>query len=250
MKEFGKVRGFYKIVKAAIPAIRKRKKLNKIKENGDNNAEKQLIAEMTHIWAEKVIDDFEVKLNVHGEENIPKEGPVVYVMNHQGYFDIFAMFALIPHQFCFVAKKEWSKIPVFKGCIEMTRGIFIDRGNPREIGKTMKQGKEYLDDGFSLAIFPEGTRSHRHEMAELKHGSFKLATRSGVPIVPVCIDGAYKVYEEKDKFVTGQTIDVFFHEPIPTAGVDRTELNVIPNRVEKLFEDDLNKDGELNNCAK
>ena len=244
MKEYGKVKGFYLLSRDALRAVKFKKVIDKARKEGNLEAEKKASFDLTRTWAEGIFRDFDVKLNIHGEENIPQSGPVVYVMNHQGYFDIFAMFYAVPHQLCFIAKKEWEKIPILSGCIRSCRGVFIDRGNPRAIVETMKTGREYLEQGFSLGIFPEGTRSRKHEMSELKAGSFKLATRAGVPVVPVCIDGAYKVYEEKDKFVTGQTIDITFHEAIPTAGKSRDELNAIPQRVRELLKADLAKGAE------
>ena len=99
-----------------------------------------------------------------------------------------------------------SKIPIFGKWVTRIRGIYIHRGDARASLKTINEGVEYLKQGFSLVIFPEGTRSRSSAMAEFKHGSFKLATKARVPIVPVTLNGGYHTYEETGKVTKGMPI--------------------------------------------
>ena len=98
--------------------------------------------------------------HVYGEENIPSEGPVCYVSNHQGYCDIPCYFtALRKIQFGFVAKDDLEKVPKYGDWIKRVRSSMIKRGDPRASLKAILEGIEYIEQGFSMLIFPEGTRA-------------------------------------------------------------------------------------------
>jgi len=239
MAEIGKIRGFAYIVWQGVRLKPKAKAIDKAREAHDVEAEKRIIHEITSYWGKKVMDHFDVHVEIVNPENIPEDGPVVYIGNHQSYFDMFSLFSIIPHQFNFIAKMEWAKIPLFGHFIEQTRGILLDRGNLRQAVQVFNEGTEYLKEGFSMAVFPEGTRSKGKGLGELKAGTFKLATKAEVPIVPVSIDGSYKIFEEKGKFVTGQTITFTFHDQIPTKGMTHDEICALPSRMKEIFKEDL-----------
>ena len=119
------------------------------------------------------------------------------------------------------------------------QGVFIKRGETREGLKAIKEGAEKLKNGYSLIIFPEGTRSHCSDMADFKPGSFKLATKAGVPIVPVTINGSYHMFEDRDVITNGAVIDVIVHPAIETAGMSRGDQNQLPERVEQIVRNGL-----------
>ena len=105
--------------------------------------------------------------------------------------------------------------------------------------QTINDGAELLKQGFSLVIFPEGTRSHCAEMGEFKAGSLKLATKAKVPIVPVTISGTYHFFEETGAITWGVHVDVIIHEPIDTANLSRAELAELPEKVEGTIRNGL-----------
>ena len=88
-------------------------------------------------------------------------------------------------------------------------------------------------------IFPEGTRSRSSEIGEFKAGSFKLATKARVPIVPVTIDGGYKTFEETGAMTKGVHIDFMVHPAIETAGLSRQELAGLHEKVEDIVRSGL-----------
>ena len=149
------------------------------REAGDNEKERELIAYWTALWVDRVIDIFDLTVNISGKENVPDNGPCVFISNHEGYGDIVVLFkALEGRQIGFIAKDALENVPYFGKWIKAIRGVFIKRGNTREALKSIQAGVDTLKDGFSLVIFPEGTRSRGPRMAEFKAGSFKLATKS------------------------------------------------------------------------
>ena len=139
------------------------------------------------------------------------------------------------HQVAFIAKDSLGKIPIFGKWVLRIRGIYIHRGDARASLKTINEGVDYLKQGFSLVIFPEGTRSQSSELGEFKPGSFKLATKSRVPVVPVTLNGGYHTFEERGAVTKGCHIDFMVHEPILTKDMSRQELAELPHRVEEII---------------
>lgn len=149
---------------------------------------------------------------VKGLENIP-EGPCVFVSNHQAIFDVFLLISNIDKQFGFVAKKEIRSYPFIGFWINAMHSVFIDRSSLREGMKSINEGVERIRDGYSLVIFPEGTRSLGTEMLPFHRGSMKLALKSGAPIVPITLDGTYKVLETGNQ-VRGHVMNLIIHKPV------------------------------------
>lgn len=219
-----------------------RSKIKKAKTAGNQAEEARLIAEVTARWSAYVSKHFDIRYEVIGKENLPK-GPCVFIANHQAYFDIMALlYAVSGKQTGFIAKNEFSKVPLLGKWIHTIRGLFIKRGNVRESLKVINQGADLIDHGFSLVIFPEGTRSQKHEMADFKPGSFKLASKAKAPVVPVVIDGTYKVFEQKKRVSKGETVKVTILPAIDTASLDRKALAALPNQIEEAIKEHLASD--------
>ena len=215
------------------------KAIQEARAEGDTEKEINLIAYSTKIWVNEFIEAFDLDVNVKGRENIP-DGPCVVISNHQAYADIIIIIkALEGKQVGFIAKENLTKVPYVGKWIEATRGIFIKRGNPRESLKSIREGVDYLKQGFSIAIFPEGTRSRSSEMAHFKSGSFKLATKAKVPILPITLNNSYKTFEEKGKFTGGVHMDVIIHPPIETKDLSRKEISELHGQVENIIRDSL-----------
>ncbi|MHC1721528.1 MAG: lysophospholipid acyltransferase family protein [Clostridiaceae bacterium] len=154
----------------------------------------------------------ESKLEIKGLENIPKE-PCVFVSNHQAIFDTILLVSNIDKQVGFIAKKELEHTPFIGFWIKAIHSVFIDRSNVREGMKAINEGVERIKEGYSLIIFPEGTRSLSSEMGGFKKGSMKLAIKAGAPIVPVTIDGTYRVLETGNH-MKGNLLKMTVHKPI------------------------------------
>ena len=232
MKFFGNVTNGAKLMKSVHVFNKRIKDIEAAKARGDYEEERRIIAEATGIWVNNVIKLLDMHINIKGRENIP-EGPCVFFSNHQGYADIPTFFkACEGKQIGFIAKDSLAKAPYFGKWIRNIRGIFITRGDTRESLKSFRTGVDYLKDGFSLVIFPEGTRSQGGPMREFKAGSFKLATKAKVPVVPVTINGSYHLVEETGIITKGVHIDIVIHPAIPTAGMERSEMVKLHETVE------------------
>ncbi len=207
----------------------------RLREYGDVVAEQELILKESGKWAEATSEILGINYEISGEENIPKTGPVFVYANHQSLADILAIYYLFRNHFQigFISKDEWRKLGPLANAIEYTRSLFLIRDNSREAIKLIGEAKELLEQGFSLAIFPEGTRSQRHEMSEFKTASFKFAEKANVPILPITLDGGYRVFEEKGSFVSGQTIKITVHPLFHIEEMDKAEKKIAYQKIEE-----------------
>ncbi len=219
-----------------------RKRIDKAIAAGDMDAERQVIFEVGQLWSNNIIDYLKLDINVVNPENLPKEGPAVYVANHQSYSDVLPFLNVLNHQTGFIAKDSLEKIPVFGDWVKRIRGLFIKRGDARTSLGTINEGAELVKKGYSLVIFPEGTRSHSNEMADFKPGALKLATKAKAVVVPVTLRNSYKVFEETGKAAKNVKMDFIVHEPIDTAKLDRKELASLGQRVEDIVRSGLEQD--------
>lgn len=233
MKIFRNIPNGFKLFRTVGVLNYYQKDILALKDAGEKEKERELIALSTGKWADKVIKTFDITVNVRGRENLPESGPCVYISNHEGYGDIPVMFkALEGRQIGFVAKDTLEKVPYFGKWIAAIHGVFIKRGETREALKSMQEGVHLLKDGYSLVIFPEGTRHHTAGMGTFKPGAFKLAVKSKAPIVPISINGTRHLFEDRDVITSGAVVDVVIHPPVATEGLDRHELTNIPHIVE------------------
>ena len=220
--------------------IRRYKKLiERLKQEGRKEEQRQAIAEVCHIWSDKVAKHFKTNIKVINPENLPEEGPCVYVSNHQSYADILVLLNVIKHQTGFIAKEELASIPVFSKWILRIGSLFILRGDARESLKTISEGVDMIKDGYSLVIFPEGTRSRGGQMGEFKPGSLKLATKAKTVVVPLTINGSYKMYEEPGQITKNVTIEITVHKPVDTSQMDRKELAGLSEVLEETIKNAL-----------
>ena len=186
-------------------------------------------------WANKIIKNSGAKINVIGQENIPDEA-VLFVANHQSGFDIAIFLGCIEKNKGYISKPSIFKIPFIKNWMDELRCVSISQTDVRQGAKAILEGIAVLKDGYSMVIFPEGTRSLDGTMRDFKAGSFKLATKSKVPIVPVTIDGAINVLGKKDVLVKPSEVNVTIHPPVYTKDLDREGEVALPGIVKAAIE--------------
>ncbi|MGL5352959.1 MAG: lysophospholipid acyltransferase family protein [Clostridium sp.] len=224
---------FFLSIPLTIPTLLKVKRLEKAGKIEEKNA---LVHKFTTNWAKKLLKILDIKVNVHGIENLPKDKNVLFVGNHQGNFDIPIYMSYIDVPKGFVAKIELTKIAGIKTWMEYMNCIFMDRSSIRKAGEAIVTGIKSLKSGNSLVIFPEGTRSRGNKMGDFKAGSFKLATKSKTPIVPVTMSGSYKIMEgNANKHLTTANIDLYIHPIIETANLSKEEQDALPEMVKSII---------------
>lgn len=123
-----------------------------------------------------------------GAENLPGEGAIL-VANHQSLVDIPLLLAAFDREIRFLAKHELGRVPVFGRSMRAAGNLFVDREDPRDAVRVIREAGAAMRRGEMIVIFPEGTRSADGSLGEFKPGAFFIARKTGAPLVPVCIGG-------------------------------------------------------------
>ncbi|MDS1029128.1 lysophospholipid acyltransferase family protein [Bacillota bacterium LX-D] len=186
-------------------------------------------------WARSLVNLTGSKVTVTGAENIPSQGSVVFISNHQGNFDIPILLGFIDKPKAFIAKKELKKMPFISSWMRYMNCIFMDRSSARAGLKAIQEGIAVLRKGYSLVIFPEGTRSRGNQIGEFKPGSFKLALKAGVPIVPVTIKGSYNIMETNGWMIKPANVQVIISEPVSITNLSKEETDRLPEKVKNII---------------
>ena len=148
-------------------------------------------------WAFKVILFISgVKLTVKGDENIPKDQPVLYIGNHRSYFDIIITYSRCPDLTGYISKDLLEKIPILSIWMKRLYCLFLNRTDLKQGLKTILTGIDYVKQGISMCIFPEGTRNTTDQpLLPFKAGSLKIADKTNCPIVPMALTNSADIME-------------------------------------------------------
>lgn len=179
-----------------------------------------------------------IKLTVIGEENVPKDQAVLYIGNHRSYFDIVLTYARCPNLTGYVAKKEMLKIPLLSRWMKFLYCLFLDRSDLKAGLKTILTAIDYVKNGISIMIFPEGTRGRTGSELDLlpfHEGSFKIATKTGCPIIPVCITGSSAVFEDHIPFIKPAHVTIEYGAPIDPKSLSKEDQKFIGKYVQNLM---------------
>lgn len=211
---------------ALVALIPKMRTAQRKKAAGDADA-KAYIDKYVCQWAGTLVKLAGVTVTVRGRENIPAGRSAVFTPNHQGDYDIPLMLLYLDEPHGLVAKVETKKIPLVRTWMELLDCVFIDRDSPRKAMEAMRQAQTMLEQGKSMVVFPEGTRSRGDQMNEFKAGAFRMACKAGAPVVPVAIDGSYKIMEANHNLMKPAHVTITILPPIETAGMDRAAQHAL-----------------------
>lgn len=187
-----------------------------------------------------------VETIVIGEENIPDE-PVLYVGNHRSYFDVLLTYSRCPRLTGYVAKKEMEHIPSLSIWMRNLYCLFLDRDNPKEGLKTILTAIDYIKQGVSICIFPEGTRNQGEELTLLpfKEGAFKIATKTGCPIIPIAMNNTAAMYEAHKPRLKKARVVIEYGAPIDPKTLDKEDLKHIGAYTAGIIQETLKKNARL-----
>ncbi len=185
------------------------------------------------------------KLTVIGEENVPKDTPVLYVANHLSFFDIIVTYTRVPRLTGYVAKKSVAKVPVLNLWMERVHCLFLDRDNIKEGMKTILAAIEKVKAGISIFIFPEGTRSKTGVLGEFKGGSFKIAEKTGCPIIPVTLVNTSAAFEDHFPWVKKAHVVVEYGTPVDMKALDPEARKHVAGYVQGIIEETYQKNRRI-----
>lgn len=198
-------------------------------------------------WAFNVILKIAgVEVTVIGEENVPDE-PVLFIGNHRSYFDILLTYSRCKRLTGYVAKKEMLRYPILRDWMKRLYCLFLNRDNPKEGLKTILQAIDYVKNGISICIFPEGTRNDGEELSMLPfhNGSFKIAEKSGCAIVPMCLNNTSAIFESHLPFVRKTHVVLEYGKPFYMKDLDKETKKHIGEYCQNIIQETIHKNQAL-----
>lgn len=181
-----------------------------------------------------------VRIDVHGLDNLPEKNGFMFFPNHQGLYDVLAIIEACPRPFSVVAKKEIGNIPFLKQVFACMKAYMLDREDVRQamqviidVTKEVKKGRNYL-------IFAEGTRSKKgNKIGNFKGGSFKSATKAQCPIVPVALIDSFKPLDTNS--IRPVTVQVHFMKPLYYEEYKNMKTTEIASVVQQRIQETIDK---------
>ena len=181
-----------------------------------------------------------IRLEVIGKENIPAEGPCLFIGNHRSYLDVVLGYPQLPRLTGFVAKSDFEKVPILPIWMRRLYCQFLIKDDLKQNLQAILNAIENVKEGIPMFIYPEGMRNTGEDetrLLEFHEGSFKIATRTGCPIVPVAVVGTRECFETQFPKARPGHVIMEFGKPIETASLSRQELKGIGARTRAVVEE-------------
>jgi 1-acyl-sn-glycerol-3-phosphate acyltransferase len=191
------------------------------------------------LWGWLILRSNGVKVQIKGLEHIDHKKPSIYMCNHQGTFDIFALLAHLPMQFRWVAKVGLFRIPVLGWAMSTAGYISLDRTKRKRAYRGMEIAAGKIREGTSVVMFPEGSRSYDGTLQPLMNGGFTLAIRAGIPICPITLDGTWAIMPRTTLRIKKGTVRIIIERPIETAGLTMQDRKRLMQEVEQKIRANL-----------
>lgn len=194
---------------------------------------------IARFWANSILWVSRVRTRVTGAEKLTPGRSYIYMPNHQSNADIPLLLGRLPVQFRWLAKAELFKIPIFGRAMHGVGYISIDRSNRKSAFESLARAARTIRDGTSVLIFPEGTRSRDGRLLSFKKGGFVLAVDSGVPIVPVIIQGTRNIIPKGHFMIRPAPVTMQILDPVETADYTRKTKDALLERIRTILTDNL-----------
>ena len=178
-------------------------------------------------WARLILKVLLIPVKVEGREHLEEGQSYVFVANHQGSFDIFLIYGHLGRNFKWMMKHQLRKMPFVGYACQKSHQIFVDKRGPSKIRKTYEDAREILKEGYSVVVFPEGSRSFTGHMGSFKKGAFALADELQLPIVPLTINGSFNILPRTrdGKCINWHPLTLTIHQAIYPVGKGPENVN-------------------------
>jgi 1-acyl-sn-glycerol-3-phosphate acyltransferase len=178
---------------------------------------------LARAWARSSLRLCGVTVRVKGLEKLDMRRNYVYVSNHASMFDIPAILATIPDQIRILYKKELNWVPIFGWGLKYGSYVAIDRRRGSDAMKSLEEAADKIRTGASALLYAEGTRTLDGKLQPFKRGAFNLAVRAGVPVVPLTINGSYRLLPKRSIAVQPGEVELILEAPIEIKGSGKEE---------------------------
>jgi 1-acyl-sn-glycerol-3-phosphate acyltransferase len=200
----------------------------------------KLAYRLSRLWTWLVLKTGGVGLKIRGLDRLDSRQSYIFMANHQSNIDIPVLVQSFPQfQLRWIAKRELVYVPVFGWALWSSRHILVARGDPAEARATLRKAKKKLEEGASIILFPEGTRSRSGELLPFKRGGFLLALRTKAPVVPVTVNGSARILPRGDWRIRSGEVEVVVGEPISLERYRMADLNRLVTQVRNCVESNL-----------
>jgi 1-acyl-sn-glycerol-3-phosphate acyltransferase len=193
-------------------------------------------------WASGVLRICQIRTRLVGAEYVRPGQTYIYAANHASMFDIMAVLDAIPDDVHIMFKKELSRVPIWGWMLAISPYIMIDRYNAREANAALERSARAIREGKSVLIYAEGTRTTTGALQPFKRGAFALAAKSGVPVIPVTINGTFGIMRKGSLNLRSSEIEIVLSPEIATAGREGKEgelalMAEVRAQIEKHYRD-------------
>ena len=176
-------------------------------------------------------------VKIKGKEHLKKNQSYVFVSNHQSAYDIFLIYGFLGVPIKWMMKIELGRIPFVGAACRAAGFIFVDHSSSVAAKRSIEEAKCKLKDGASLVVFPEGSRTHNGKMGRFRKGAFQLAIDQHLPIVPITLNGPFKVMSGNSFRIYPHLMEMVIHPPIVVEAdqfTDLKDLQQFANEVRKV----------------
>lgn len=202
-----------------------------------------LIEREVALWAQRLLKHIGIQIQMEGLENLPAKGEVVvFAANHQSFLDIPILLASLSPPPPLLARREIGKVPLLGFWMRQLGCVFVQREDARSGMAALKEAQAVVENGRSIVIFPEGTRSKGEAMGEFLPGAVRIASKAAVPVVPVVIDGSYKYYEGNRYYLGKGVVRVSILPAVITKDLSRQAAKELPADLQKQIQTEKDKD--------
>lgn len=170
--------------------------------------------QVARLWSRLLCFFNGIKVEVRGLEYAKPDEAQIFVANHQSFFDIFTLSGYLPIQIRWMAKASLFRIPFVGWAMRAAGYISVERENKKQAYQSFLSTVEKLKTGYSVVIFPEGTRSVDGNIGPFKKGSHLLAIRSGAPMVPVAIVGTGNIIKKGSGRISPGPVRIILMPPV------------------------------------
>jgi 1-acyl-sn-glycerol-3-phosphate acyltransferase len=195
------------------------------------------------LWAWLILATTGVSVDVRGLDQLEPGKTYIFVSNHQSIYDTPVVFSSLPYQLRIIAKESLGRFPFLGWHLRRTGHLLVDRKNPDRAG-ILRRWRALVDQGLSLIIYPEGTRSQDGKVGIFKAGSFLLAIEAQLPIVPVSVDGTRFVMRKGSLTTRPGHATLVVHAPIETMGLQVSDARELAGRVRGIVSSATTIDGQ------
>lgn len=172
---------------------------------------------VARLWARGVLRASGVRVRAEREVELDPRVRRIFVANHQSLFDIPVLLATLPGEVRFLAKASLFRYPVFGQAIRAGGFIPVDRSDGAAARASFVAGLERLEGGVSVLLFPEAERTLDGRILPFQRGGFLMAVKSGLPVVPVGIDGTFRVQHRESFTIRPGRVDIRYGRPVELA---------------------------------